>query len=123
MAIAVLAGHGGGPVTTMAPGRAPGNDPELIRSLHERIRRLEQKREQRIGPWVLSSQDGSLIATKPGESMELGAAATVVDLGALPNYINVHSATPDSQQAAVAAWFGEIPMSGKSPVQNLVRTF
>ncbi len=42
---------------------------------------------------------------------------------ALPNYINVHSATPDSQQAAVAAWFGEIPMSGKSPVQNLVRTF
>ena len=42
---------------------------------------------------------------------------------ALPNLINVHSATPDSQQAAVAAWFGEIPMIGKSPVQNLVRTF
>lgn len=42
---------------------------------------------------------------------------------ALPNLLNAHSATPGSQRAAVAAWFGEIPMIGKSPVQNLVRTF
>ena len=39
----------------------------------------------------------------------------------LPNLINVHSSGPDSQKAAVKAWFGEIPMTGKSPVGNLVR--
>jgi hypothetical protein len=31
--------------------------------------------------------------------------------------------TPDSQRAAVAAWFGEIPMDAKSPVGNLIRKF
>lgn len=40
-----------------------------------------------------------------------------------PNYINTHSQSPGSQRAAVAAWFGEIPMSGTSPVGNLVREF
>jgi hypothetical protein len=32
-----------------------------------------------------------------------------------------HSASPDSQRSAVAAWFGEIPMTAKSPVGNLTR--
>jgi len=39
----------------------------------------------------------------------------------LPNYINVHASSPDSQRAAVAAWFGEVPMSAESPVANLTR--
>jgi beta-N-acetylhexosaminidase len=39
----------------------------------------------------------------------------------LPNLVNVHSASPDSQRSAVAAWFGEIPMTAKSPVGNLTR--
>jgi beta-N-acetylhexosaminidase len=43
--------------------------------------------------------------------------------GALPNYINVHSSSRASQLAAVAAWFGEIPMNAKSPVGNLERRF
>lgn len=41
----------------------------------------------------------------------------------LPNLVNTHSASPTSQRAAVAAWFGEIPITGKSPVGNLERTF
>ncbi len=40
----------------------------------------------------------------------------------LPNYINVHSSSPDSQRAAVKAWFGEIEARGTSPVAHLVRT-
>ncbi|MFH0880383.1 MAG: glycoside hydrolase family 3 protein [Lentisphaerota bacterium] len=39
----------------------------------------------------------------------------------LPNLINTHSGSPCSQRAAVAAWFGEIPITGKSPVGNLER--
>ncbi|MBU0677609.1 MAG: hypothetical protein KJ626_05785 [Verrucomicrobia bacterium] len=39
----------------------------------------------------------------------------------LPDYINVHSACPASQKAAVEAWFGDIPMDGRSPVGNLTR--
>lgn len=36
-----------------------------------------------------------------------------------PNLINAHSNSPDSQQAAVAAWFGEISFAGSSPVGGL----
>ncbi len=37
----------------------------------------------------------------------------------LPNYINAHSSGADSQRAAVAAWLGEQPINGKSPVSRL----
>jgi beta-N-acetylhexosaminidase len=40
----------------------------------------------------------------------------------LPNYLNVHSACPDSQRAAVQVWFGEAEACGSSPVAHLVRT-
>ena len=43
--------------------------------------------------------------------------------GSLPNLLNTHSSSPGSQRAAVAAWFGEIPIAGKSPVGNLERIF
>jgi beta-N-acetylhexosaminidase len=42
---------------------------------------------------------------------------------ALPNYLNVHSASPDSQRAAVRVWFGEAEACGTSPVTQLVRTY
>jgi beta-N-acetylhexosaminidase len=41
----------------------------------------------------------------------------------LPNLINTHSTSPSSQSAAVAAWFGDIPITGRSPVENLERKF
>ena len=41
----------------------------------------------------------------------------------LPNYINAHSSSPESQRAAVAAWLGEAPINGHSPVSNLTRSF
>ena len=44
-------------------------------------------------------------------------------LGTLPNLLNTHSGSPGSQRAAVAAWFGEMPIAGQSPVGNLERVF
>jgi beta-N-acetylhexosaminidase len=41
----------------------------------------------------------------------------------LPNLINAHSTSPVSQRSAVAAWLGECPISGHSPVGNLMREF
>jgi beta-N-acetylhexosaminidase len=41
----------------------------------------------------------------------------------LPNYLNVHSSSPDSQRAAVRVWFGEAAACGTSPVTQLVRTY
>jgi beta-N-acetylhexosaminidase len=41
----------------------------------------------------------------------------------LPNYLNVHSSSPDSQRAAVQVWFGEAEAHGTSPVAHLVRTY
>lgn len=41
----------------------------------------------------------------------------------LPNLVNAHSASTLSQLAAVRAWFGEIPMTAKSPTGKLVRVW
>jgi beta-N-acetylhexosaminidase len=40
----------------------------------------------------------------------------------LPNYINAHSSSPDSQRAAVNVWFGEAETTGTSPVNHLLRS-
>ena len=40
----------------------------------------------------------------------------------LPNYLNAHSSSPDSQRAAVKVWFGEAEASGTSPVNHLLRS-
>jgi len=40
----------------------------------------------------------------------------------LPNYLNAHSSSPDSQRAAVQVWFGGAEADGTSPVAHLVRT-
>jgi beta-N-acetylhexosaminidase len=39
----------------------------------------------------------------------------------LPNLLNVHSGSTESQRAAVRGWLGELPLRGRSPVGNLVR--
>jgi beta-N-acetylhexosaminidase len=41
----------------------------------------------------------------------------------LPNYLNAHSSCPDSQRAAVQAWFGEAEAGSTSPVAHLLRTY
>jgi hypothetical protein len=46
----------------------------------------------------------------------------VGETGRLPNYLNAHSSSPDSQRAAVQVWFGDIGACGTSPVAHLVRT-
>ncbi len=40
---------------------------------------------------------------------------------ALPNLLNVHTASETGIRAAVRAWFGELEANGQSPVQNLER--
>ena len=40
---------------------------------------------------------------------------------ALPNLLNAHSTSPDSQRAAVKVWFGELKAAAQSPVKNLTR--
>lgn len=70
------------------PGLAPRTGPEWVRQTEQRLRSLEQRRTTRVGPWVLSSQDGNLIATKPGESLvidEIGDPVEV-DLGNLRGF-------------------------------------
>jgi beta-N-acetylhexosaminidase len=52
-----------------------------------------------------------------------GSPYLLLDYPNLPNLINVHANDPASQKAAVAAWFGDLPFSGVSPVANLERTF
>lgn len=68
-------------MTVAAPGRAPANDEQLVRSFHDRIRKLENAKTLRVGPWVLSTdaETGNLIATRPGQAVVIdGEGATEV---------------------------------------------
>lgn len=67
--------------TALTPGRNPTTDPELIRSLHDRLTRLESARTMRVGDWVLSTEQatGNLIATRPGQTVLIdGKGATEI---------------------------------------------
>lgn len=79
-------------MSTLAPGRAPADDVEVIRSINDRVRKLESARTTRIGSWVLQDIDGSLIATKAGNAAAIAGAdvaeAVKVDLGDLSQYIS-----------------------------------
>jgi hypothetical protein len=60
----------------MLPGVAPQNDGQLIRSLNDRISKLEQRTKARVGSFVLADVDGVLTAFQPGaEPFQLGATA------------------------------------------------
>ena len=54
------------------PGKPPTSDAEWARNTERRVAHLESPNTVRIGPWVISSQDGDLIATKPGEEIVFG---------------------------------------------------
>lgn len=49
------------------------DDAEWARDTEKRLRQLESRDTMRVGPWVLSSRDGDLIATKPGEEIVIGS--------------------------------------------------
>ncbi|AHZ95290.1 minor tail protein [Mycobacterium phage Manad] len=61
-------------MTVELPGRAPTTDGELARQFHERIRRLENPRSVRVGPWVIATDPitGDLKASRPGQTLMLG---------------------------------------------------
>ncbi|UVT31460.1 minor tail protein [Mycobacterium phage Mask] len=63
-------------------GRAPRSEAEWAREIDRRLKKVERSQTTRVGNWVLSEQDGRPVLTRPGESMEVGAAAEpeVVDL-------------------------------------------
>lgn len=54
------------------PDRTPKTDAEWVRSTENRLRALESRRTQRVGEWVLSAVSGSLLATRPGDVLEVG---------------------------------------------------
>lgn len=54
------------------PGQPPTSDAEWARETEKRLRQLESPNTVRIGPWVISSPEGDLVATKPGEEFTLG---------------------------------------------------
>lgn len=57
----------------LAQGRTPANDAELIRSMMERIRALEEKQTLRAGDWVVGNDDGgrAVITNSEGRKVVL----------------------------------------------------
>lgn len=58
------------------PQQGPQTDAEWARNTEKRLRLLESPRTVRIGPWVIGSVDGTLVATKPGEELDVGGTST-----------------------------------------------
>ncbi|GAT16303.1 hypothetical protein [Mycolicibacterium thermoresistibile] len=62
-------------------GRTPRSDAEWARETERRLRALERARTARAGEYVLSSRDGRLVATKPGETpLEVGQVPAPVEI-------------------------------------------
>lgn len=67
-----------------SPGTPPRGGAQWVRSVEQRLAALARPAALRIGPWVLSHRDGSLVATRPGETVELSTGEPVtIDIGAL----------------------------------------
>jgi beta-N-acetylhexosaminidase len=66
---------------------------------------------------------GNLIVDNPKVVYSsFGSPFHLRQFATLPNLLNLHSPCPDSQRAAVKAWFGELDISAnKSPVRRLQR--
>ncbi|MBL3743183.1 hypothetical protein IQ261_02890, partial [Mycobacteroides abscessus subsp. massiliense] len=60
------------------PGQAPRTDQEWTREVAQRLSALENPRTIRVGKWVLSAVAGRLMATSPGEVLEVGQEPTPV---------------------------------------------
>lgn len=91
----------------LAPGTKPANDAELVRSLHERIRKLETSPTSRVGEWVIGQDpaSGALLANRPGQTINLSAPAAAVpsvDLSGLATTGDLMS----SQNAIISAILG-----------------
>ncbi|MGV0738245.1 hypothetical protein ABQF35_14205 [Mycobacterium syngnathidarum] len=66
-------------------GRSPRSSAEWVREIERRTTALERAQTARIGPWVLSDQNGRLTATRPNAAaLEVGSEAVpeTVDLSA-----------------------------------------
>lgn len=60
------------------PGKTPRTDAEWARLVTQRLSRLEDAQTVRLGPWVLSSREGALLATSAsGETLSLGSPSSV----------------------------------------------
>ncbi|QFP94647.1 minor tail protein [Mycobacterium phage LilMcDreamy] len=83
-------------MSALAPGRAPRSDDEWATEINDRLRRLENPRTLRVGPWTILNDplSGNLKAMRPGQTVvidETGAtdvAPVSVDLaGKLAGYV------------------------------------
>jgi hypothetical protein len=98
-------------VTTTLPGRAPSTDTELVRSFHDRIRKLETAPTVRVGPWVLSNDaaTGALRATRPGQVVLIdGEGATELD----PVKVDLSGLVTNTQLDHALAGVGGLPDLG-----------
>ncbi|ORA38120.1 DUF7257 domain-containing protein [Mycobacterium aquaticum] len=68
--------------------RPPRTDQEWARQISRRLDVLENPRSLRVSDWVINSVDGKLIATRPGQSVDLDnpAGPVSVDLGSLRGF-------------------------------------
>ena len=64
-------------MSVLQPGRAPRTDGELMVEINDRLRKLENSRSVRVGPWTLTTDPvtGGLQAMRPGKTVGLDGAA------------------------------------------------
>lgn len=99
-----------------SPGRNPSTDAELVRDLHDRIRRLEMAQTASAGLWTLFTdpESGELKAIRPGieaQTVDGAVEPKEVDLSAARGYI--------VQDVANAVWSGVTQQPVDGPGKTL----
>ncbi|QIG58955.1 minor tail protein [Gordonia phage AnClar] len=95
-------------MTLASPGKAPTTDAEWARQMAQRVARLESQTTVRVGKWVVSSVDGALLATAPGEDpMNLGSSTSEVDAEAVEGIVRSAGFATTQQVAAIETQVGE----------------
>ncbi|URM86127.1 minor tail protein [Gordonia phage BiggityBass] len=69
------------------PGKAPQTDAQWAREISQRLAQLESATTVRIGKWVVSSVDGALTATAPGEQPQNLGSPSSIDESAVEGII------------------------------------
>lgn len=100
------------------PFQSPKSDAEWARNTEKRLRLLESPHALRIGPWVIGSQDGELVATKAGsQTLQVGQVPGEPIVADLTRGLTVSDLTEALTGTAgplesLVEWASNIPLIG-----------
>lgn len=106
------------------PLKPPQTDAEWARNTEQRLRALESPRPLRVGDWVISDQDNSLVATRPGEVLDVGATPVEPVIADLTRgYLDAADITAATTQTSTGTSSSPANTTYKGPLDKVADWF